>query len=205
MRQTVRMVHSSFEAPPSLIDHRMSVTAGDGAIEVTASGAGMLVAVDVQLFNDRSPARVGRWLTEAAVEALAYAAAGTRQRVIDSPDVPEDLKRLVLYAPDPSWVDAAEIPSGPFVATKGHVTATAGPGRQLADIRVEQIGDPEDLAKDVISAVNAALAASVPGPNADDLERAVEQRIVSLDRAFDRLGDRLDDLNSRLSAIDGAL
>lgn len=183
----------------------MSVTAGDGAVEVTASGAGMLVAVDVQLFDDRSPVRVGRWLTEAAVEALAYAAASTRQRVIDSPDVPEDLKRLVMYAPDPSWVDAAEIPSGPFVATQGHVTATAGPGRQLADIRVEQIGDTEDLSKDVMSAVNAALAASVPGPNADDLDKAIEQRMASLDQAFDRLGHRLDDLNSRLSGIDAAL
>lgn len=197
------MVQPLFTPPASLTDHSAVGTAGDGAVEVTATGGGVLTHVDIQPIESVSSGRLSAWLTTAITAALDDAAATTMQRVMDSPDVPETLKALVRTPDTSLLVSRAKLPEGPVAVTCGQITATVTPERRIGSVHVEgRIADISVMETDVVNAVNGAFVASMPGLDPSDLERAVDERIADLDQTFERLNGRLSTLDDRLDKLD---
>lgn len=72
----------------------------------------------------------------------------------------------------------------------------------VESILVEEAGDRTTLGAAVAEAVNAALAAaeSGGGPDAGELDRAIQARMAEMDAQLDRITGRLDQLAARLDA-----
>ena len=192
----------TYSPPPDLatiMASTFTASCADGSVTATAEGDLRLHTVQIDLFDDRDPVRLGRKLTEACSSALTQAREATVAALRTS-SLGESLE---------SYLDgravAHESPAGPYQTSSGPISATVAGDGSLTAVRVEQITEGEDLGQATVTCVNAALDQALGRDDGADFDQRLEERISDLEAALERLDAAMDPLENRLDALEREL
>ncbi|MDO5287873.1 MAG: YbaB/EbfC family nucleoid-associated protein [Actinomycetia bacterium] len=184
--------------PPQMaeiLNRTFTASCTDGTVRATAGADLHLHAVEVDLFDDRDPVRLGKKLTEACAAALLQARETTVAAIDSSPLGQSIAGYLRGQTSDQSG------PGGPYEASSAPVSAVVAGDGSLTSVRVDRVTEPEQVAQATLTCVNAALDQALGADDGSDLDVRIAGRMADLDAALERLDAAVGPLSNRLDAL----